>query len=379
MVLHNNFLDNKKYSLILVSLGTIKDTINYSNNYWNTLKKNKIEETISDFFDTFRNPIAIYEPFLTQPSDSAHGIVWKVVVDGKYPEAGNIDAFGEGQHIFEVYFNRKMDMTVEPMLSFGVREPFTQNVVKKDGHWSADGKIWTAKYYFNKYTGDGINYIRVADAQDDEYFEIPIEDSRFSFVIDAAGSASTIFVAKDGKGRGVELKWENEADRKAIGYNIYRFENETDTTYTDTVLVNSKVVTDLEFVDSKVEGYKRYYYMYTSISEDFKESGFSKVASVVPSDVNSVEENAIKTFTILSIYPNPVQETAHIEAEIYQPGMYKLEVVDIYGNKVLSTNKYMNFGRNTIDIRIAGQSSGMYFVRLGNTDYTKMMKFMYIR
>ena len=40
---------------------------------------------------------------------------------------------------------------------------------------------------------DGINRIRVQEAQDLDYFKIPVEDSRFNFLLQSAGSASTGF------------------------------------------------------------------------------------------------------------------------------------------------------------------------------------------
>ncbi len=375
VVKNNSFVNNNPYS---VSSFKGKDTCINNYNYWGTSDKKKIDDMIYDFWDNFDYRLVVYEPFLTQPSDSAHGIVWKVLVDGKYPEAGNIDAFGEGEHTFEVYFNRKMDKSVEPFLSFGVREPFTQHAVKTSGSWDAEGKIWTATYYFNKYTGDGINYIRVADAQDDEYFKIPIEDSRFSFVIDAAGAASTIFTAEGGKGQ-VDLEWEAEPGETSIGYNVYRFENKTDTTYTDTIRVNGTVVSDLAYTDKGVEAYKRYYYMYTSINEDFEESSFSKVVSAVPSEANSVEEIDNKEFRILAVYPNPVQYQGTVELEIYQPGNYTLDIIDMFGNKLMNLSNCLNFGRNKIEFDMQDQSTGMYFIRISDGNTSIIEKFIFTK
>lgn len=375
----NNFIININRKNTISSGYYNADSIFISQNWWGgNFSKEKMDFLVSDWNDNFSGPFLIYEPILTQPSDSAHGIVWKVLVDGKYPDYEKIDAFGEGEHTFEVYFNRAMDKSVEPFLSFGVREPFTQHVPKTESSWSADGNIWTAKYYFDKYTGDGINYIRVADAQDDEYFKIPIEDSRFSFVIDAAGAASTIFTAEGGKGE-VSLDWEPEPGESSIGYNIYRFENETDTTYTDTIRVNSTVVTEEGFSDKTVEPYKRYYYMYTSINEDFQESSYSKVASAVPEEGSAVEEYDAKHFAILSVYPNPVRNAGFMEAEIYQPGFYRIDIVDLYGNRISSEDKYLEFGRNVIEFSPGSEQSGMYFIRLGNGKYSQNRKFIFMR
>jgi len=300
--------------------------------------------------------------------------------DGKLPEAGKIDPLGEGLHTFDVYFNREMDRDKPPLLTFGVREPYTQNVVQTSASWSEDGKIWTATYRFDKYTGDGINYIRVSDAQDLEYFEIPIEDSRFSFVIDAAGSASSIFTAKEGTFGGVDLLWEEVPADRPIGYNLYRFENLTDTTYSDTIKVNEIVLTDIEFNDTSVEPYKRYYYMYTSINEDFKESSFSKVVSAVPTEVNSVASAIVPDFSILGVYPNPmVDYSVGLDLEIYQPGEYVLRIIDIFGNELHNEVSTFNFGRNRFVINPSISSSGIYLIQVSNDKYFANTKINVLR
>lgn len=69
------------------------------------------------------------------PIREAHGIVWKVVVDGydAQDEYDELPPLGVGKHKFEVYFNRPMNVAKAPTVAFGVRSPYTQNGVNEEG------------------------------------------------------------------------------------------------------------------------------------------------------------------------------------------------------------------------------------------------------
>ena len=83
---------------------------------------------------------------LTRPTEEAHGIVWKVVVNGydAQDEFEVLPPLGVGRHKFDVYFNRPMDVSVTPSISMGVRPPYTQVTIAEEGSWSADSTIYTA-------------------------------------------------------------------------------------------------------------------------------------------------------------------------------------------------------------------------------------------
>ena len=112
-----------------------------------------------------------------------------------------IDPIGVGSHEFKVYFNREMDTSVDPQVSYGVTIPYNQKIITEEGSWSADGKIYTVTHDVNIGAADGINRIRVQDAQDLDYFKIPIEDSRFNMLVQSAGSASAGWYATAGLGK----------------------------------------------------------------------------------------------------------------------------------------------------------------------------------
>ncbi|MBQ7686268.1 MAG: S8 family serine peptidase [Bacteroidaceae bacterium] len=244
---------------------------------------------------------------LTRPVAEAHGIVWKVCVNGKdaQDEYEDLAPLGVGKHKFEVYFNRPMNKKVVPQISFGVRDPWTQNAVAEDGSWNNEGTIYTAyKTITGKTKSDGVNRIYVYGAEDNEHFEIPCEKMRFNIKIQTAGSMATGFAAEAGMGR-VNLTWDNTNNNfdDAMGFNIYRFgeryekqvynphydENGNYQQYetiivADTICLNQEIV-DIEttaFTDYDVKPGETYYYMYKVLSTDLQEYDVSNIVSATP-------------------------------------------------------------------------------------------------
>ncbi len=77
---------------------------------------------------------------LTRPNPDAHGIVWKVLVDGvdAQDEFEQLSPLGIGRHKFEVYYNRVIDESETPMLAMGVRPPYTQTAIASEGSWRTE-------------------------------------------------------------------------------------------------------------------------------------------------------------------------------------------------------------------------------------------------
>lgn len=228
-----------------------------------------------------------------EPIHEAHGIVWKVVVNGydAQDEFEQLPPLGVGRHKFEVYFNRPMNVAVAPNISFGVRDPYTQHAVAEDGEWSADSTIYTAYYTITgKTKSDGLNRIYVYGAEDDEYFEVPYEKTRFNINIQAAGSMATGFAAEAGLGR-VNLTWNNENNdfEDAMGFNIYRYTTSPNPSQggepvNDTIRINQEIV-DIEatsYIDYDVVPGETYYYFYKVLSTDLQEYDISNVVAVTP-------------------------------------------------------------------------------------------------
>ena len=235
-----------------------------------------------------------------EPVHEAHGIVWKVVVNGKdaQDEFEDMTPLGVGKHKFEVYFNRPMNKAVAPQISFGIRDPYTQQSVAEDGSWNAEGTIYTVyKTITGKTMSDGLNRIYVTGAEDNEYFPCPYEKNRFNVIVQAAGSMATGFMAEEGLGC-VKLKWDKSSNEQeaAMGYNIYRYHQVNlppgwrDGSYHyaelgyDTIQLNQEIL-DLEtttWTDYDVTPGVTYYYFYNILGTDLQASDISNTVAATP-------------------------------------------------------------------------------------------------
>jgi len=140
----------------------------------------------------------------------APGCVSYVEVDGYDPldEADMLPPLGVGEHTIKIHFNRQMNTEVVPSVFMGVRPPYTQNNIGKDGKWETKS-VFTSKFTIDgKSATDGLNRIRISDYQQKEKdFVLPIERLRYNVQVQAAGSMSTGAMAKAGLGK-VTLSWE---------------------------------------------------------------------------------------------------------------------------------------------------------------------------
>ena len=226
-----------------------------------------------------------------KPISEAHGIVWKVVVDGydAQDEFDLLPPLGVGLHKFEVYFNRDdMDTTVAPIISMGVRPPYTQIGIAEDGFWSIKDSVSVYTAYLTitgKLQADGLNRIRVMGGKDYDHFDIPDEYLRFNVLVQAAGSMATGFAAEAGMGN-VKLTWNNENNdfEDAMGFNVYRYTMLNDSVAGDTIRLNQMIL-DLDtdqFTDYEVTPGETYYYYYKVLSTDLKEYDISNVVAATP-------------------------------------------------------------------------------------------------
>ena len=230
----------------------------------------------------------------SSPFEENHGIVWKVEVNGKdaQDEYDLMDPVGVGTHEFKVYFNRAMDTSVDPQVSYGVIAPYVQSTISEEGTWSSDGKIYTVNHEINIGAADGINRIRVQDAQDLDYFKIPIEDHSYNFLLQSAGSASTGFFAEGGLGK-IDLEWTapnaDEID-DALGYNMYRYQVDADGVESTPVKLNETLIvedtdestTGVYYTDFDVVEGETYFYKYNILRTSFETTDYSSVVSTAP-------------------------------------------------------------------------------------------------
>ena len=283
---------------------------------------------------------------LDRPVKEAHGIVWKINIDGEdiIPYKPYVASpIGVGKHKFEVYYNRAMDTSINPTISFGVRQPYTQHIVTEDPSWSADSTIFTAYYTIDARTmTDGVNRIFVTGGRDDEHFPAIDEKYRFDIIVQATGSLATGLFAEAGLGK-VTLQWHTDEEdfEDLMGYHIYRWTDAgNDTTIINDVLLLPE---DTAYVDFNVIPGTSYYYKIQQVTTSFEEYNFSNPVTATPLTAQKGDANGSMSVDVADI----VTEVAYLTGNNPQPFIFEaadvnadqiVNILDIVGTVNIITN-----------------------------------------
>ncbi|MFP5212285.1 MAG: S8 family serine peptidase [Acidobacteriota bacterium] len=249
-----------------------------NNNYWGMTSLSLIKASIRDFDEDMKRDQVVVEPMLTEPPADCYPFV----ADVKLSTSGdpNASVVGSETVTFTVTFNRPMDQTVQPQVSFGPDTPWTDFSVH--GDW-VDAKTWRGTFTVTPVTGDGYQVIRVAGARaaDDAWLVTGDDSERFHFEIVTSGAESMRLQANGREGR-VDLTWSQDDFDLLAGYHLYKSEAENGTYGR----VNSGIIPkgQLAYADTNVEPGRTYYYKFTVVKTDMSESSFSNVASAKPLD-----------------------------------------------------------------------------------------------
>lgn len=344
--------------------------VDLDTNYYGSTKESTIRQSIYDFETPGSTSMGWVDlsKRASRPSALAHGIVWKVEVNGydAQDEFDSIIPLGVGTHEFKVYFNRAMDTSVTPMLAMGVRPPYTQTAIGENSSWSADSTIYTAHVTLTGRSAiDGLNRIYVANAQDNEHFEIPFENQRFNVNIASSGSMSAGFQATAGIGK-VDLEWNDQEVNYEdfLGFNMYRYQYDSlltnghyddnwnyvyDTIWgpTDTIRLNTTLIQDTLFTDFNVVPGERYYYFYKILSTSLTENSPSRIVSCVPNSSIPGDANGSYAVDIADV----ITTINYVTGQNPQPFLFdatdvngdgQINVLDIVGiiNIILHPDSY---------------------------------------
>ena len=320
--------------------------------YYGTTDMDIIQSGVYDILNGYGTCQLDLSNRLDRPVKEAHGIVWKIHVNGEeiLPYKQTSSPIGVGKHKFEVYYNRAMDVSINPTISFGLREPYTQHVVAEDPSWSADSTIYTAYYTIGARTmTDGINHVHIVGGRDDEKFPIPNETGRFDIIVQATGSLATGLFAEAGLGK-VTLQWETDEEdfEDLMGYQIYRWTEDTikwDRHYDssckcyieagwkfDTIIINDYLLTpeDTMFVDYNVEPGKSYYYKIQQVTTSFEEYNFSNPVCATPLTATKGDANGSMSVDVADV----VTEVAYLTGNNPQPFIF--EAADVNADQVVN-------------------------------------------
>ena len=315
--------------------------------YLGSSNKKNLQNFIKDFNHPVPSGTSVVDLdyVAKEPIREAHGIVWKVLVNGydAQDEFELLPPLGVGKHKFEVYFNRPMDTSIAPTISMGVRAPYTQNAISEEGSWSADSTIYTAYLTISgKAKTDGLNRIYVYGAEDDEHFEIPEENMRFNVQVSAAGSLSTGLMAEAGLGK-VALTWQTDEEdfEDLLGYNVYRYTDDSK----DTICINQTVIDarDSAFVDFDVVPGKTYYYYIKQLTTSLTSYSLSNAVAATPLTAQKGDANGSMNVDVADV----VTEIAYLTGNNPQPFIFEaadvnsdntVNILDIVGTVNIITN-----------------------------------------
>ncbi len=198
---------------------------------------------------------------------------------------------------FTVRFNRDMDTDIPLEVRFGSAYPYADYEVP--GAYT-DARTWQGTTTLRTIIENGYQFWsigngRSAAAEDGSHLKLYQDWGRFSFRIDTS-SAQAMIMQGAAEADGVHLTWTQDDYGTLAGYNVYRADSENGTARK----LNSSVILPEEdptaegrtlgaFVDSDVEGGKRYYYSFTVVPTDVgaAESQPSGRVSVVAKDVEA--------------------------------------------------------------------------------------------
>lgn len=263
--------------------------VGLTNNYWGTTSSTLIDAAIIDFNDDFNKAHIVYQPILTTPVTTTYPFVVDVLLStSSYTNAsalhGPTPIVGAETVTFTVKFNRDMDTSVQPSVSFGPDVPETDYTIHPiEGSW-IDPRTWVGTFNVTPVTGDGYQLMRIAGparAADDPWLVIGEDVERFRFEIQTSGTEAMNLQATGGEGY-VDLMWTQDDFDLLAGFNLYR-STSISGTYT---LVNQGLIPPDQrtYRDTNVQPGQPYYYYFTVVKTDMTESDPSNIATATPID-----------------------------------------------------------------------------------------------
>lgn len=290
-ILNSFYLNNYDNIRTIGSFNASEDrngrtTYDISGNYWGTTNPDLVKVQCYDAdWDVSKNDL-IQEPYLTLDDDMSeiYPFVTEAYLTDK--DGNRIDKVSGAQTVkMHVKFNRDMASDIQPMVTYGGSEPYTDFAVS--GDW-VNAREWVGEFKIDPYIDLGTMYIRVkgAAAADDKWLVTGNDWGRFKFEITNSSAQSMSLTGEGQLGKNV-LSWMQDDYDTLAGYNIYRatkYDADKKPEEQKFTKVNKSVLNadELSFVDENVKAGTDYYYYFTVVDTDLNESKASNVVSCCP-------------------------------------------------------------------------------------------------
>ncbi|MBL7153766.1 MAG: S8 family serine peptidase [Phycisphaerae bacterium] len=250
-------------------------------NFWGTDSEILVDHAIWDYYDDFTSARIHYGTLPEHGYPSTYPFVERVLLNDQ--DAETVPIFGAEPVTFQVVFNRDMDPNIQPFVTFGPAEPYTDFLIGPvDDGW-VDARTWEGSFLVNPMTGEGYHQMRISGAVDanDPWLVTGYDVGRFRFEVKTMGVAAMTLQASGGEGR-VDLMWQQDDFDLLAGYNVYRSDT-IDGTYERANATIIPVGSE-SYVDTDVIPAIPKYYKFTVVQTDLEESDFSNIASAAAVD-----------------------------------------------------------------------------------------------
>ena len=252
------------------------------NNYWGTENTKLIELQLLDADTMAGTADILVDPYLTLTSpelETIYPFVTEIYLTDS--EGNRLTKANYMQDVtVHVKFNRDMNTSVQPMVSYGPAEPYTDYLLEGE---FVSPREWCSSFKLKGAIDQGKEYFRVKDAvaADDAWLTTGTDIARFSFEVTRTGAEALTMQAVGGENK-IELSWMQDDYDTLAGYHIYR-STEADGEFER---INSYLIpgTIREFVDTDVLPGVEYYYYFTVMGTDLAESTPSNVAAATAID-----------------------------------------------------------------------------------------------
>jgi thermitase len=176
-IINNTGTTNPFYAVYL-NAPYAAQNISMTQNFWGTTNTGTIDVLIYDFLDNFNLGQVVYQPVLANPISSAPAFLWNAAV---VPNPVGIQPA-----TFTLTFSAPMDQSINPIVAFGMTQPYTSFAAQDNAQWISD-RVWRANYDVTSLVPRGVYTISVSGVKGLDGMPIPT-DTQFGFTVDYAGS-----------------------------------------------------------------------------------------------------------------------------------------------------------------------------------------------
>ncbi len=251
-----------------------------SENFWGTTSTTLIDHAIIDYDDNFTSAHVEYGIPPEHGYETTYPFVESVLINDVPAETA--PTVSAGPATFTITFNRDMDASIDPFVTFGPSVPYTDYRVELDGGWT-DPRTWQGTHWVTPVTGDGYHQMRIsgAVAADDPWLVTGYDVGRFRFQVETMGVAAMTLQATGQEGS-IGLNWQQNDYELVAGYNLYRSDS-IEGTYER---LNGTLIPAVEvsYVDTDITPAVPMYYYFTVVTTDMNESDPSNIAAAAALD-----------------------------------------------------------------------------------------------